>query len=86
MIARMIHSIFDKIRDGGPIDFTDQSLSQQLQADGIALLENGFVPPVLPIDVVLIQRKLAGIFMLGARLRACVDIGALLRAHQRFTP
>lgn len=86
MIARMIHSIFDKIRDGGPIDFTDQSLSQQLQADGIALLENGFVPPVLPIDVVLIQRKLAGIFLLGARLRACVDIGALLRAHQRFTP
>lgn len=80
--ARLLHmlaQVFDMIRAGGAIDFTNQALSKQLQVDGLALFEDGFSPPVLPLDIVLIQRKFAGLFLLGAQLKACVDVNAILR-------
>ena len=80
-IAQMMRRVFDAIRDGVPINFSDQKLPQQLQADGLALLEDGFVPPVLSIDVLLIQRKFAGIFLLAARLAACVDVAETLQGY-----
>lgn len=80
-IVQMIHQVFDMIRDGGAIDFTDQTLSKQLQAEGLALYKDGFLPPVLPVEILLIQRKFAGLFLLGARLGAEVDVADILRAH-----
>jgi hypothetical protein len=35
----------------------------------------------LPIDVLLLQRKFGGVFLLAARLRARVDVMALLDRH-----
>lgn len=63
------------------IDFADQTLSRRLQRQGIALAEDGFIPPPLPIDVLLLQRKFGGIFLLAARLGASVDVMALLRSY-----
>lgn len=80
-IAQMMRRVFGQFRDGTPIDFSHQHLPQQLQADGLALLEDGFVPPVLPMDVLLIQRKFAGMFLLAARLSACVDVAEMLHGH-----
>lgn len=78
-IGQMICQVFEMIRAGGDIDFSDQTLSKQLQSEGMALFKDGFVPPVLPVSVLLVQRKFAGLFLLGARLRACVNVGDILR-------
>ena len=77
----MIHLIFDVIHKNSIVDFKYLNLHQQLQADGLALLEDGFIPPKLPIDVLLIQRKFAGIFLLATRLEARVNLGKILRAQ-----
>ncbi|MCO4840697.1 MAG: AarF/ABC1/UbiB kinase family protein [Rhodobacteraceae bacterium] len=83
-IVQIIRQVFDMIRDGGAIDFTDQTLSKQLQAEGIALYKDGFLPPILPIDILLIQRKFAGLFLLGARLGANMDVADILRSHSKI--
>ena len=54
-----------------------------MQAMGMALAESGFVPPPLPIDILLVQRKLGGMFLLAKRLGARVDAAALLEQRAR---
>jgi predicted unusual protein kinase regulating ubiquinone biosynthesis (AarF/ABC1/UbiB family) len=80
-ITQMIRRAFDTIRDGTPVNFCHDDLPYQLQAEGLALLEDGFMPPVLQIDVLLIQRKFAGIFLLATRLKASLDLAAMLQRH-----
>lgn len=79
-IERMMGLVFETLVKVSPINFSDQTVARQLQADGLALAEDGFVPPPLPIDVLLLQRKFAGIFLLAARLGAVVDVASLLRS------
>lgn len=80
-VVAMIGMMFDAIEATALVDFSDTTLSQQLQDAGMALAEDGFVPPPLPIDVLLLQRKFGGVFLLANRLRAKVDVISLLRAH-----
>ena len=82
----MVCSVFEAILKGGTMDFKSLDLAEQLQAEGLALLEDGFLPPVLPIDVLLIQRKFAGIFLLATRLAAQVDIRKILRKKTELFP
>ena len=60
-------------------DFGDTALSKTLQNDGMALANDGFVPPPLPMDALFLQRKFAGMFLLAARLRARVDVVGLAK-------
>lgn len=80
-IVAMIRLVFDSLRDNRPFDFTDTALSQQMQVKGMALAESGFVPPPLPIDILLLQRKFGGIFLLGKRLGARLDLMAHLTRY-----
>jgi len=52
-----------------------------MQTHGMALAENGYIPPPLPIDFLLVQRKLGGVFLLAKRLSTRVDVTALLEKH-----
>ncbi len=81
-ILRMMRVAFDALRHSERYDFADTSLSRRMQAEGVALADEGFIPPPLPIDVLLLQRKLGGIFLLAARLGARVEVRALF---ERFT-
>jgi hypothetical protein len=47
----------------------------------MSLAKDGFVPPPLPIDVLLLQRKFGGVFLLAVKLSARVNIMALLETH-----
>ena len=69
------------MRAPGPFDFADTRLSQQLQAEGLALMEEGMAPPPVAMDVLYVQRKLGGLALLATRLRARVDLQALLAPH-----
>ncbi|MDP5360338.1 MAG: AarF/ABC1/UbiB kinase family protein [Paracoccaceae bacterium] len=77
-IMHMMEMAFDALRQNGPFDFTDKTLPRAMQAAGIALAEDGFVPPPLPIDVLLLQRKFGGIFLLASLLGAQIDLSGYL--------
>tara|TARA_B100000780_G_scaffold147865_1_gene103337 strand:- start:1028 stop:2362 length:1335 start_codon:yes stop_codon:yes gene_type:complete len=80
-ITQMIRLVFDLVLKNDITDFKSMDLPQQLQADGLELLKDGFIPPILPIDVLLVQRKFAGIFLLATRLGASINIGKILRVQ-----
>ena len=62
-------------------DFADTTLTREMQVKGEALARDGFIPPVLPMEVLYLQRKFAGMFLLGARLGAKLPVADILRAH-----
>lgn len=80
-VITMIRLVITALQDAPLVDFGKVELSQRLQAEGIALAEDGFVPPPLPIEVLLLQRKFGGVFLLASRLGARVDVVGLLRPY-----
>lgn len=77
-VVRIIQLAFGALSEGPLFDFTKTELSRQMQVEGMALAEGGFVPPPLPIDVLLLQRKFGGVFLLASRLGAQVNVTHLL--------
>ncbi|MCF2871872.1 AarF/ABC1/UbiB kinase family protein [Octadecabacter sp. G9-8] len=77
-IVDMMEAVFAALTAHDQFNFADTALSQQLQSQGMALAQNGFVPPPLPMDALFLQRKFAGMFLLAARLRAQVNVVGLL--------
>jgi predicted unusual protein kinase regulating ubiquinone biosynthesis (AarF/ABC1/UbiB family) len=80
-ILDMMRLVFTTLVANQRFEFSDQMVAKQLQAMGFALVEDGFIPPPLPIEVLLLHRKIAGIFLLCARLSASVDVADLLRPY-----
>lgn len=79
-ILRMIGMVFEALRASDMFDFTDLEMSQRLQQEGRALAESGYVPPTLPMDVLYLQRKFGGLFLLANRLRARLPLQSMLEA------
>ncbi|MBS1303880.1 AarF/ABC1/UbiB kinase family protein [Loktanella sp. SALINAS62] len=84
-IVDMIQTVFDALCAGQIFDFNDRSLARQMQAKGIALADSSFIPPPLPIEVLLLQRKFGGVFLLSARIGAQVDVVGLLDRYLDHT-
>jgi len=80
-ILAMIGTVFDAIRDRNDFDFTDTTMSRTLNVQGAAAVEAGYVPPPLPMDVLYLQRKFGGMFLLGSRLGAVLPVAELIRRH-----
>ena len=78
-IVAMMEAVFAALMAQDIYDFGDTALSKTLQNDGMALANDGFVPPPLPMDALFLQRKFAGMFLLAARLRARVDVVGLAK-------
>ncbi|MEM9967983.1 MAG: AarF/ABC1/UbiB kinase family protein [Pseudomonadota bacterium] len=79
-ILRMIMTVFSAVQ-GQMFDFADPTLSRDLHRQGMALSEGGYVPPPLPMDVLYLQRKFGGMFLLGSRLNAVVPVRAKLESY-----
>ncbi|MEL7105966.1 MAG: AarF/ABC1/UbiB kinase family protein [Pseudomonadota bacterium] len=62
-------------------DFADRGLSQAMQREGEALVADGFVPPPVPMDILYIQRKFGGLFLLATRLKAKIAIKELFAPY-----
>jgi predicted unusual protein kinase regulating ubiquinone biosynthesis (AarF/ABC1/UbiB family) len=77
-VITMIRLVMAALQDAPLVDFGKAELPQRLQVEGIALAEDGFVPPPLPIDVLLLQRKFGGVFLLASHLGGRVDVLNLL--------
>jgi predicted unusual protein kinase regulating ubiquinone biosynthesis (AarF/ABC1/UbiB family) len=80
-ILAMIQTVFDAIRSAEVFDFADRTLSNQMNEQGMALAEARYVPPRVPMDVLYLQRKFGGMFLLCSRLRAALPLGTLLQHH-----
>lgn len=80
-IIAMIRMVFATLCENTVFEFQQPDLSRQMQAAGQALAEDGFVPPPVPIDVLLLQRKFAGMFLLANRLSARVPVMNLLAKY-----
>ena len=77
-ILTMIDTVFKAIRDVGTFDFSDRKLSNQMNAQGKALADAGYIPPPVPMDALYLQRKFGGIFLLASRLGAKLPLRAIL--------
>ena len=80
-IVNMVKLVFDTLQSSRDLDFANTSLATHIQDQAMSLAKDGFVPPPLPIDVLLLQRKFGGVFLLAAKLSARVNIMELLDTH-----
>ena len=84
-IVHMAKFVFETLQENLYLDFANTKLATHLQDLAISLAKDGFTPPPLPVDVLLIQRKFGGMFLLAAKLAARVDVVALIAIHLKGT-
>jgi predicted unusual protein kinase regulating ubiquinone biosynthesis (AarF/ABC1/UbiB family) len=77
-ILDMMELAFAALLEDGPFDFARTDMPRKMQQEGMMLAQDGFVPPPLPIDVLFLQRKFGGVFLLAAKLGARVAVKDLL--------
>ncbi|MEL6647757.1 MAG: AarF/ABC1/UbiB kinase family protein [Pseudomonadota bacterium] len=78
LILEMNDLVFEHVRKDDVMDFATSTLSAEMNAKGRVLAETNYVPPPLPMDLLFIQRKVAGMFLLATRLKARVPVRALI--------
>jgi predicted unusual protein kinase regulating ubiquinone biosynthesis (AarF/ABC1/UbiB family) len=80
-ILAMARDGFAPLRMAGPFDFGAGGLASNLkdQSERLFGQRDHFTAP--PPDVLFIQRKIAGMYLLAARLKARVDVAALVRPY-----
>ncbi|MDV7145768.1 AarF/ABC1/UbiB kinase family protein [Tropicimonas sp. TH_r6] len=62
-------------------DFGSSDLLARLREAGRRLAEMERAPPAVPVDLLYLQRKAGGLFLLGTRLKAKVGIAGLLAPY-----
>ena len=67
----------EPFRHRGPFNFAASSMPSRARDVGVKMAADGLLRPPPP-DTIFLHRKLAGMFLLCARLRARVDVRALL--------
>ncbi len=81
-IVAMFEQAFAPLRGDGHFDFADGGIAVQLRDKGLALAADRDFWHIPPIDTLFLQRKFAGVFLLGSRLKARVDMAGLLAGYR----
>ncbi|MEL7300345.1 MAG: AarF/ABC1/UbiB kinase family protein [Pseudomonadota bacterium] len=76
-ILDLILKGMDGVDDDGWFDFGAEKLRRELAQTGMNLAEDQAFLHIPPMDTLYVQRKLAGMFLLAAKLRARVNLRAL---------
>lgn len=66
------------LRTTGMFDFAATDMTTQIRDEGLAMAQDRDFWHLPPADTLFLQRKFAGLFLLGNRLKAQVNMGALL--------
>jgi predicted unusual protein kinase regulating ubiquinone biosynthesis (AarF/ABC1/UbiB family) len=69
------------LRTTGKFDFASTDITAQIRDEGLAMAKDRDFWHLPPADTLFLQRKFAGLFLLGNRLKAQVDMGALLARY-----
>ena len=81
MIDRMVVYVFGALRKQELFDFTDDSMLEDLRTIGTELALDRSFNDVPPVDILYLQRKAAGLFLLGRRLGAIIPLREIIRAY-----
>ncbi len=81
-IVSMFETAMAPLRRDGWFDFADRSTVEQIRDEGMTLAADRSVWHIPPIDTLFLQRKFGGIYLLGSRLKARVDMAALLAPYR----
>nr|WP_111536986.1 AarF/ABC1/UbiB kinase family protein [Palleronia aestuarii] len=85
-LADRLLAMFDTgmapLRSDAPFDFGTTDLAQRLRDMGLEIGTEREVRHVPPSDTLLIQRKVAGTYLLAARLRARVDLAGIVAPYR----
>lgn len=80
-IDAMIDVVLAKLNQPGPFDFGDRGFVELLREPGTAVASDSAAWHVPPAAILFVQRKISGTALLAARLRAEVDVRALVAAQ-----
>ncbi|MBI1172484.1 AarF/ABC1/UbiB kinase family protein [bacterium] len=79
-ILAMIEMIFHPLRAPGVFDFGTTDLAIRLRDAGMQMNADRDFWHVPPVDMLFLQRKFGGMYLLASRLKARVEVATLLRA------
>jgi len=80
-VADLLLSAAQPALNPGRYDFASSQLTQRISDKLLYLRNNHDFQRIPPADVIFLHRKLAGIFLLCARIKARVDVRGILLAH-----
>ncbi|MCM0000875.1 MAG: AarF/ABC1/UbiB kinase family protein [Erythrobacter sp.] len=73
-VNRMIDIVINEMRADAPFDFGDRAFIPLLREEGYAIAQDKDTWAFPPIETLFVQRKVSGTALLGARLKAKVNI------------
>jgi predicted unusual protein kinase regulating ubiquinone biosynthesis (AarF/ABC1/UbiB family) len=73
-VNRMIDIVMGEMREDAPFDFGDRAFIPLLREEGWAIAQDKDTWAFPPIETLFVQRKVSGTALLGARLKANVNI------------
>ncbi|EEW26176.1 ABC1 kinase family protein [Rhodobacter ferrooxidans] len=77
----MFELAIEPIRRGGAYDFANTDLTSRMRDEGMALATRRDVWHIPPIETLFLQRKFGGVYFLASRLKARVDVRAVLEQY-----
>jgi predicted unusual protein kinase regulating ubiquinone biosynthesis (AarF/ABC1/UbiB family) len=77
-ILGMVEMGLAPLAEPGFFDFAGSDLALRMRDASLALTPDRDDLPLPPVDAMFLQRKFAGLYLLASRLRARVDLGALV--------
>ncbi len=77
----MIEASLEPLRRDTPFDFGASDLAIRMRDAGLDMAEHREHVHIPPMDTLLINRKFSGVYMLATRMRARVDLRALIEPH-----
>ena len=81
-ILEMFDMAMAPMRHDGIFDFANNEIVTHLRDQGMELAAERDAVHIPPIGTLFLQRKFGGVYLLGSRLKARVDVGALLAPYQ----
>lgn len=82
-LLEMIDMAIEPLRHDEPFDFGNNQIAADMRDKGMELAANRNLWHLPPTETVFIQRKLGGVYMLATRLKAKVNIRALVKQYAR---
>lgn len=80
-ILEILDMALEPLRHDAPFDFGDNQIAQNMRNKGMELAGKRELWHVPPAEMVFIQRKFGGMYMLATRLRARVNVHALMHKY-----
>lgn len=80
-ILDMLDMAMQPLQYDGAFDFGNNDISASLRDKGMAMAMDKKMWHLPPVDTIFIQRKFSGIFMMASRLKAKVNVRALMQHY-----